>query len=326
MAAMKVFGYALVILVMGFLGYALYPNIRPTLENAGWIAQYVPQAEPAPAVEPPATDDGGEAAVPPAVEPVPVPEPAPGPAPAPAPAAGGIPQELVGLTPDRLPERVLLKAAVTVRDPSGEVEMQVPAGQRVKPLRVEGAEVVVSPGGQFEGRLAAAQTDLVEQIRLLPPAPVPPAQPPPVADNPPPVPAPVPQPEPVPAPEPAPVVQPQPAVEPVPGPAPEPVVEPVVEPVPEPVPPGGAGHDEPGIVKAMQQSIRSGQIQEFKFEQVLGWKAGPEEEVDGEKYQTGLVAYKAETIFGVKNIQAKALIKDGQVIRWIWPKSGMEIR
>ena len=318
MAAMKVLGYALVILVMGFLGYALYPNIRPTLENAGWIAQYVPQAEPAPAVEPPATDDGGEASVPPAVEPAPVPEPAP----APAPAAGGIPQELVGLTPDRLPERVLLKAAVTVRDPSGGVEMQVPAGQRVKPLRVEGAEVVVSPGGQFEGRLAAAQTDLVEQIRLLPPAPVPPVQPPPVADNPPPAPAPVPQPEPVPAPEPAPVVQPQPAVEPVPEPAPEPVVEPV----PEPVSPGGAGLGEPGIVKAMQQSIRSGQIQEFKFEQVLGWKAGPEEEVDGEKYQTGLVAYKAETIFGVKNIQAKALIKDGQVIRWIWPKSGMEIR
>ena len=318
MAAMKVLGYALVILVMGFLGYALYPNIRPTLENAGWIAQYVPQAAPAPAVEPPATDDGGEASVPPAVEPAPVPEPAP----APAPAAGGIPQELVGLTPDRLPERVLLKAAVTVRDPSGGVEMQVPAGQRVKPLRVEGAEVVVSPGGQFEGRLAAAQTDLVEQIRLLPPAPVPPVQPPPVADNPPPAPAPVPQPEPVPAPEPAPVVQPQPAVEPVPEPAPEPVVEPV----PEPVSPGGAGLGEPGIVKAMQQSIRSGQIQEFKFEQVLGWKAGPEEEVDGEKYQTGLVAYKAETIFGVKNIQAKALIKDGQVVRWIWPKSGMEIR
>lgn len=316
MAAMKVLGYTLVILVMGFLGYALYPNIRPTLENAGWIAQYAPQAEPALAVEPAATDDGGEASVPPAVEPAPVPAPAPGP----APAAGGIAEELAGLTPDRLPERVLLKAAVTVRDPSGQVEMQVPAGQRVKPLRVEGTEVVVSPGGQFEGRLAAAQTDLVEQIRLLPPAPVPPAQPPPVADNPPPPAAPVP------APEPAPVVQPQPAVEPVPEPAPEPVAEPVVEPVPEPVSPGGAGLGEPGIVKAMQQSIRSGQIQEFKFEQVLGWKAGPEEEVDGEKYQTGFVAYKAETIFGVKNIQAKALIKDGQVVRWIWPKSGMEIR
>ena len=43
-------------------------------------------------------------------------------------------------------------------------------------------------------------------------------------------------------------------------------------------------------------------------------------------YQIGAVAYKAETIFGVKTIQAKALIKDGKVQRWIWPKSGMEIK
>ena len=76
----------------------------------------------------------------------------------------------------------------------------------------------------------------------------------------------------------------------------------------------------------MQDSVRSGQIQEFKFEQVLGWKAEGGEEVDGVNYQTGLAAYKAETIFGVKTIQAKALIKDGKVEKWIWPKSGMEIK
>jgi len=48
--------------------------------------------------------------------------------------------------------------------------------------------------------------------------------------------------------------------------------------------------------------------------------------VDGTKFQTGLAAYKAETIFGVKNIQAKALIQGGKVISWIWPTSGLEIQ
>jgi hypothetical protein len=76
----------------------------------------------------------------------------------------------------------------------------------------------------------------------------------------------------------------------------------------------------------MQQSIKNGQVKEFTFDQVLEWKAGPNETVDGDSFQTGLVSYKAETIFGVKTIQAKALIKNGKALRWIWPKSGMEIK
>ena len=76
----------------------------------------------------------------------------------------------------------------------------------------------------------------------------------------------------------------------------------------------------------MQESIRSGQVKEFTFDQVLEWKPGAAETVDGESFESGLISYKAETIFGVKTIQAKALIKDGKVQRWIWPKSGMEIK
>jgi hypothetical protein len=76
----------------------------------------------------------------------------------------------------------------------------------------------------------------------------------------------------------------------------------------------------------MQDSVRTGQIKEFTFDQVLTWKAEADETIDGETYQTGLASYKAETIFGVKTIQAKALIKNAKVQRWIWPKSGMEIK
>ncbi len=76
----------------------------------------------------------------------------------------------------------------------------------------------------------------------------------------------------------------------------------------------------------MQESVRTGQIKEFTLDQVLTWKAEANETVDGATFQVGIVTYKAETIFGVKTIQAKALLKNGQVQRWIWPKSGMEIK
>jgi hypothetical protein len=145
-----------------------------------------------------------------------------------------------------------------------------------------------------------------------------------------------------PKPDPAPVVKndPEPAPTPEPTPEPEPDPAPAVAdnggekmedpkpdptPIPEPAPTGAVlGSEE--IVKVMQESIKAAQVKEFTFEQVLAWKAGEEEEVDGVKYQIGNAAYKAETIFGVKTIQAKALIKEGKVTKWIWPNSGMEIK
>lgn len=155
-------------------------------------------------------------------------------------------------------------------------------------------------------------------------------------------PAPVTPPKPDPAPEPPvaktdtePAPTPEPAPEPTPDPAPavadnggekmDETPKPEPTPIPEPAPTGAVlGEEE--IVAAMQESIKAAAVKEFTFDQVLAWKAGEEEEVDGVKYQIGNAAYKAETIFGVKTIQAKALIKDGKVTKWIWPNSGMEIK
>lgn len=131
-------------------------------------------------------------------------------------------------------------------------------------------------------------------------------------------------------PSPAPDPAPEPMDEPVqidPEPAPEPETEPAdapPEPVVEEEPPAPAGDVD--VVAVMQASIRSGEIKEFNETQVQGWQAGEEEVSDGTTYQTGLVAYTAETLFGVRTIQAKAYIKDGKVERWIWPNSGMEIK
>ncbi len=153
------------------------------------------------------------------------------------------------------------------------------------------------------------------------PVPTPPT---PVVKNDPP---PTPVPDPVPTPTPEPVVKNDPPPTP-PAADPAPVVPapPPIEPEKPPVAAAGGTLSSEDIVKAMQDSIKGGKVTEFKFDQVLGWKAGPEETVDGTKYQTGEAAYTADTIFGKKTMQAKALIKDGKIAKWVWKTSGMEIK
>jgi hypothetical protein len=276
---MKGFLAILVIATAGYMGYKYEPAMRyqltglpPTVPPAP-AATATPQTTPAspatPAVTPPAID-------------------------------------LAKLTPAQLPAQVTLKVTTEVADASG-LKMKIDPGNRLKLVRLEGDQVVVSPGSSpFEGRVPVSGTDLMEQLAANPPVPVT-------------VPTAVPEPtapavsEPVPA-----VTQPATALATI-TPAPEPAV---------PAPPAAAstsGSTADGV-EAMKQHIRSGAIKEFTFEQVLGWKAEADETINGETYQTGLVRYKADTIFGVKTIEAKALIQKGKVVRWVWPKSGMEIK
>ena len=188
--------------------------------------------------------------------------------------------------------------------------------------------VVSPPEGNYQGKIPIEDTDLVKQLSENPltlgkstPTPAPTPTPKPVA------PEPVTPPrgesaEPPAIPEPPPV--PEPAPQPVPIPAPEPI------PVPEPVtpePPVTAGNGASvDAVKVMQDCVKNGGIKEFKFEQVSEWKAGEPEMVDGQSFATGTALYKAVTFLGEKTIEAKAFIKDGKVQRWIWPRSGMEIK
>ena len=235
----------------------------------------------------------------------------------------GAPQiDLASLTAAQLPQRVLLSTEVKVSDAASGVTMNIPAGNRVKVVRIERGNVVVSPSdGPFLGLVAITDTDLLQQLAANPPTHVaPPVAPPDVAISPQPIIPPtgdseepaVKTPEPPPAPEPAPAV------------IPDPVPTPEPAPAGEPAPTEATGPTD--VVKTMQDSIKAAQIKEFTFDQVLEWTAESDEIVDGETYQTGVASYKAETIFGVKTIQAKALIKGNKVQRWIWPKSGMEIK
>jgi hypothetical protein len=173
-------------------------------------------------------------------------------------------------------------------------------------------KAVAEAGTQDAGTPPVAPPPVAPPVTppAAPPVTPPPVEPPPVVKN-----------DPEPPPVTPPPVEPPPVVKNDPEP---PMEEPVAPPATPPTPSAALGPED--IVKLMQDSIRAKQVQEFSFDQVLGWKAGEDEEVDGEKYQTGVAAYKAETIFGVKTIQAKALIQGGEVKKWIWPNSGMEIK
>jgi len=227
------------------------------------------------------------------------------------------------LTPEQLPAKVMLKADVQVTDAASEVTLIIPTGNRVKLDRIEGANAVVSPGtGSYSGRLPIAQTDLMEQLAAAQqpaamPTPTPEAQPPAVAR----VPATAPE-SPTVATQPAPAMT-EPAMTEPPEPAPPPAEQ--AAPVPTAAP-AAAATDPTAVIQIMQESIRTRQINEFALTQVLAWQGESDETVNGEVFQAGSLTYKAETIFGVKTIQAKALIKDGKVQRWIWPKSGLEIK
>jgi hypothetical protein len=237
----------------------------------------------------------------------------------PAEAAAAQPaMDLAKIPSDRLPAKVVLKAEAELVDGASDLRVKVSAGSQINLIRLEGSNVIISPGaGSFEGKVPIEQTDLLEQLAAMPDS-APSA--PETAPVPSPEPATVPTPEPAPEPEPEPEPEPTPAPEPAPVPTPEPSPEP--EPAPAPAP---AGSGDP--VAIMKASIQAGEIKEFTFGQVLEWLPGEgAETIDGQNYLTGIASYKAETVFGVKTIQAKALIQGGKVVRWLWPKSGMEIK
>ncbi len=84
--------------------------------------------------------------------------------------------------------------------------------------------------------------------------------------------------------------------------------------------------DDEAFIKVLQNSVKAGDVTEFKFDQVLGWKRLGEQLIDGGTYDVGLVVYSAETIFGMQKIQAKALVKDGRVVKWLWATTNIQMR
>ena len=224
-----------------------------------------------------------------------------------------------------LPETVTIENPTVIPTSGGEGQVRLKKGDVVTLLnRKNDLLIVEKSDSNGKGKISPKDTDLFQQLvktiyereaggavaTTTPPASIP-------APTPTPAPAPTPAPTPAPAPAPAPVAKIDPVV-----PNPEPM--PVVEPTPAPAADAKLGEDK--IIALMKDSIAGGAVKEFTSDQVKGWKANGEETIDGTEYQTGLAAYEAATIFGVRPVQAKALIKDGKIERWVYAKSGMEIQ
>ena len=214
---------------------------------------------------------------------------------------------------NELPETVTIENPTIIPTSGGEGQVRLRKGDVVTLLnRKDDSLIVEKPDSNGKGKISPKDTDLFQQLvkriyereaggaiaAATPPATV-------VA--------------PAPAPAPAPVAKIDPVVS---NPNPMPVVEPT--PAPDPVEDTKLADDE--IITLMKDSIAGGAVKEFTSDQVKGWKTNGEETIDGTEYQTGLAAYEAATIFGVRPVQAKALIKDGKIERWVYAKSGMEIQ
>lgn len=208
-----------------------------------------------------------------------------------------------------LPETVTIENPTVIPTSGGEGQVRLKKGDVVTLLNRKNDSLIVEKSdSNGKGKISPKDTDIFQQLvkriyereaggavaTTAPPAPVPA----PVAKN-------------------VPVV---------PDPEPMPVVEPTPAPEPEPEPAANAKLGDDEIIALMKGSIAGGAVKEFTSDQVKGWKANGEETIDGTEYQTGLAAYEAATIFGVRPVQAKALIKDGKIERWVYAKSGMEIQ
>ena len=220
-----------------------------------------------------------------------------------------------------LPETVTIEKPTVIPTSGGEGQVRLKKGDVVTLLNRKNDSLIVEKSdSNGKGKISPKDTDLFQQLvkriyeREAGGA---------VATAPAPTPAPAPAPTPAPTPAPAPVAKIDPVV---PNPEPIPVVDPTPDPAPDPAPAVDAKLGEDEIIALMKDSIASGAVKEFTSEQVKGWKANGEETIDGTEYQTGLAAYEAATIFGVRPVQAKALIKDGKIERWVYAKSGMEIQ
>jgi hypothetical protein len=206
-----------------------------------------------------------------------------------------------------LPEKVTLREKVEFSDVSSGLTMTLAAGSEVRLLRIKGDEAVIRIGeSKYTHAIPIGQTDLAVRLGKEE---APSVEPEVVATPDAPT-----QPEPVTAP----VVAPEIPVEVVKQPEAQPEPLETAEP---PAPPAGAND----VVGIMRDSIRNREIKKFEFTQVKDWEAGADETLEGQTYQTGTLTYQAETIFGVQTIQAKAFIQNGKVVRWIWPKSGVQI-
>ncbi|MDB4295204.1 hypothetical protein N9916_00185 [Akkermansiaceae bacterium] len=80
------------------------------------------------------------------------------------------------------------------------------------------------------------------------------------------------------------------------------------------------------LLRIIHESLRRKEIKELTLEEVREWKASPDRIKDEVTYQTGVVTYDADTIFGERKVSLQAWIKDGKVHQWTFLRSGIPVK
>ena len=203
--------------------------------------------------------------------------------------------DLASLRADQLPKEVTIFITRPYKHSNGNLEITILPGSKHAPVKISPPNVHLRvEGTKYQFVLPIDKTDLIEQLSQM------------SLDS-------------APAPtntEPA-LPKPQ-------SPSAQPTPSSTVSPKPTPTAPSTATSTD--AVMLMRDTLRNSPLKEFSASQITTWSAGPQETIDGESFATGIISYEAKTILGQKSMQAKALIKNGSIKKWIHAKSGIEIK
>ena len=75
----------------------------------------------------------------------------------------------------------------------------------------------------------------------------------------------------------------------------------------------------------MVKSIESGSSREIKMKNIHSWRWVGKTREGGQEYDSGLISYTVDTLFGPMDTEAMALIKNGRVVKWVYTGSGEEV-
>ena len=198
---------------------------------------------------------------------------------------------LASLRADQLPKEVTIFITRPYKHSNGNLEITILPGSKHAPVKISPPNVHLRvEGTKYQFVLPIDKTDLIQQLSQMP------------LDS---------------APDPT---NTDPAL-----PKPQsPSAQPTASPTPAPTAPSTATSTD--AVMLMRDTLRNSPLKEFSISQITTWSAGPQETIDGESFATGIISYEAKTILGQKSMQAKALIKNGSIKKWIHAKSGIEIK
>lgn len=75
--------------------------------------------------------------------------------------------------------------------------------------------------------------------------------------------------------------------------------------------------DEDRYITIMQQDVQNGGLKGIAMDEIIEWRFVGFESVNGASFWTGVAVYPVSTMFGSFHVEAKAMIQNDKVVKWI---------